>query len=177
MSEVLQVTPLPGYPDEIARWLWAMQQTRVRTLKLVEGLDQETLDWEGPDGLDNSIGTLLYHIALGEMSWLYLDILETVFPPEVTNAFPFDMVSSDNRMTRVAHVPLREHLDRLARSRSIFLEAFHTMTLEDWRRLRNPGDVEYQVTPEWAVFHLVEHEAGHGFQISAIKRRACRFLS
>lgn len=156
--------------------MWAMQATRSRTLELVEGLDQSTLDWEGPDGLDNPIGTLLYHIALAEMSWLYLDILEETFPPEVKDDFKFDMVDSQNEITRVANVSLEEHLGRLARSRSLFLNAFHKITLDDWRRSRNPEDVEYKVTPEWAVFHLVEHEAGHAFQISSIKRRAHRFL-
>lgn len=176
MSEILQVAPLQGYPDELGRWLWAMQTTRNRTLELVEGLNQVTLDWEGPDGLDNSIGTLLYHIALAEMAWLYLDILEGTFPPEVKNDFPFEMVDSQKEITRVANVTLEEHLGRLARSRSLFLNAFHHITLDDWRRLRSPEDVEYEVTPEWAVFHLVEHEAGHAFQISSLKRRANRFL-
>ncbi|MFD1678257.1 DinB family protein, partial [Alicyclobacillus fodiniaquatilis] len=143
MSKVLHVAPLPGYPDEIGRWLWAMQITRSRTLELVEGLDQVTLDWEGPDGQDNSIGTLLYHIALVEMSWLYLDIFEEEFPPAVKNNFPFDMGRSNNRLTRVANVSLKEPLGRLVRSRSIFLDAFRQITLNDWRRIRNPADVEY----------------------------------
>lgn len=33
MGEVLQVTALPVYPDEIGRWLWAMQALRRRTLE------------------------------------------------------------------------------------------------------------------------------------------------
>lgn len=174
MSEVLQVTALKGYPDEIGRWLWAMQALRHRTLKSIEDLDQATLDWEGPDGGDNAIGSLLYHIALTEMSWLYLDILQQEFPSEVKSDFPYDMVNPQGSLTRIRNVSLEVHIGRLERSRSIFLEAFRNITADDWRRLRSPEDVKYEVTPEWAVFHLVEHEAGHTFQISAIKQRANR---
>ena len=59
-----------GYVPEIGRWLWAMNEVRRRTLRLVDALDQRVLDWEGPDGRENAIGTLLYHIALVEMSWV-----------------------------------------------------------------------------------------------------------
>ncbi len=177
MREALQVTALPGYPDEIGRWMWAMRATRERTLRLVHGMDQATLDWEGPDGRDNAIGTLLYHIGLVEMSWLYLDILERQgLPPEVQSLFPLAMGTAREALIRALQVPLEEHLGRLARSRSVFLEAFREVTLDDWRRVRSPDDEDYDVTPEWAVYHLVEHEAGHAYQISSVKRRSARFL-
>jgi hypothetical protein len=172
MKEVLQVTALSGYPEEIGRWLWSMQELRRKTLELVEGLDQATLDWEGSDGRDNAIGSLLYHLALVEMSWLHYDLLLLKeFPSEVKSDFPFEGWTAQSGMTSIPNVSLSDHLGRLERSRSIFLDAFRGMTLDDWRRLRSPSDEE-DVTPEWVVFHLVEHEAGHGFQISAMKRRA-----
>jgi hypothetical protein len=69
--------------------MWAMRATRARTRRLVHGMDQATLDWEGPDGRDNAMGTLLHDIGLVEMSWLYLDILERQgLPPEVQSLFP-----------------------------------------------------------------------------------------
>ena len=46
------------------------------------------------------------------------------------------------------------------------------MDLAEWRRLRPPvNEQNYETTPEWAVFHLIEHEAGHAFQISSLKAR------
>jgi uncharacterized damage-inducible protein DinB len=176
MRKVQQVTALSGYEPEIGRWLWAMEEVRGTTLKLVEDLDQVTLDWEGPDGRENAIGSLLYHIALVEMSWLFLDILEQEFPSPVKSDFPLDMGSVEGGLTRAPNIALAEHLGRLERSRAIFLDSFRRMTLDDWRRFRSPEGVDYQMTPEWAVFHLVEHEAGHAFQISALKARARRFF-
>lgn len=176
MRQVLQVTALSGYPDEIGRWLWAMQAVRGKTLWLVDGLDQATLDWEGPDGRENSIGSLLYHIALVEIGWLYTDILGQEFPPEVERECAFPMWTAEGGMGRVPNVSLLDHLGRLERLRSNFLTTLRGMTLDDWRRLRSPEGEDYDVTPEWAIFHLVEHEAGHQAQISSLKRRARHFL-
>ncbi len=76
MVRTLAVAALEGYVPEIGRWMWAMNAVRRRTLRLVEGGDQRTLDWEGPDGRENAIGSLLYHIALVEMGWLYGDVMQ-----------------------------------------------------------------------------------------------------
>jgi len=177
VRKVLKVTRLPGYPDEIGSWLWAMEEVRRKTLRLVQALDQATLDWQGPDGHDNAIGTLLYHIAMVEMSWLFEDLRQEEFPPSVQTYFPHPMRTEKKRLTPVLGDPLDVHLDRLSHSRSVFLEAMRGMTLDQWERLRSPDDVDYEVTPAWAVFHLVEHEAGHAYQISTIQGRAARFLS
>lgn len=174
MREDQVVTALPGYEPEVGRWLWAMQEVRRRTLTLAEGLDQAALDWRGPDGRENAIGTLLYHIALVETSWLFLDILEEEFPASVKRDFPFDMGSVEGGLTPVPGVSLDEHVGRLERSRAHFLDAFLGMTLDDWRRTRSPEGVGYDVTPAWAVFHLVAHEASHAGQIGSLKARRRR---
>lgn len=179
----LQITPLNGVDPEIGRWLWALQDVRRRyTMRHVKDLDERLVDWEGPDGQENAIGSLLYHIALVEMSWLYEDLKGlTDLPPAVKPDFPFPSREPDrNHLTRVLSVPLAEHVARLDRSREVFLKELEGMSPEDWRRLRRPPDFEevnYEVTPEWAVFHLVEHEAGHAFQISSLKARGTRMLA
>ncbi len=178
MVETLAIAPLEGYVPEIGRWMWAMSEVRRRTLRLVEGLDQRTLDWEGPDGRENAIGSLLYHIAMVEMGWLYRDVMgREDLPPALKPDFPFKMTEVDRHLTRVLGVPLPKHVARLSRSREVFLEELRAISIDDWRRLRRPPDfatVNYELTPEWAVFHLVEHEAGHAFQISSLKARARR---
>ncbi|MGH2452570.1 MAG: DinB family protein [bacterium] len=174
-KRLLHVQPLPGFDPQIGTWLWAMQQVRRRTLRLVDGLDQRVLDWEGLDERENAIGTLLYHIADGEMGWLFGDLLlQPHFPERVKPDFPYPPRGPDKRLTPVLGEPLESHLGRLARSRKVFLETFKEIPAEEWRRLRHPEGEDYAVTPEWAVFHLIEHEAGHAFQISSLKARAGR---
>lgn len=174
----LMARPLPGYDPEIGTWLWALEDVRRRyTLRFVDGLDRRTLDWEGPDGRENAIGTLLYHIADVELGWLFYDVLlQTDLPEAVKPDFPHPDRGPDGRLTPVLGVPLDVHLGRLERSRRLFLETFRDIPPAEWRRLRAPEGEDYAVTPQWAVFHLVEHEAGHAFQISALRRRAARWF-
>lgn len=174
MQGTCEVEALPGYEPEIGRWLWALEEVRRRTLRLVEGMNQQTLDWQGPDGRENSVGSLLYHIALVEMSWLFMDIQLREIPPAVQADFPCAMATSQGRVTPVLQVDLAEHLARLAGSRSVLLHELQGMTIDDWHRPRGAADTDFQVTPAWAVFHLVEHEAGHAAQIGALKARAAR---
>jgi uncharacterized damage-inducible protein DinB len=173
VRRIKQIAPLDGYPADIGRWLWALQDVRRWTVEAVSDVDQANLDWTGPGGDENSIGTLLYHVALVEMSWLFLDLMELDdLPPPVNTDFPFEMGSVEGGLTPVTGVALHEHLGRLERSRSVFLDALRGMTLDDWRRRRAPAGVDYEVTPEWAVYHLLEHEAGHQYQMSSLVRRA-----
>ncbi len=73
--------------------------------RLVEGLGQRILDWEGLDGRENAIGSLLYHIELIEMSWLYLDILVGPVPDFVEREFPHEDRDGEGRLSRVLGVP------------------------------------------------------------------------
>lgn len=68
------IDPLPASHPELGRWLWALEDTRRRTLEALDGIAQEEIDWTLP-GLDNVIGTLLYHIALIKADYLCIDIL------------------------------------------------------------------------------------------------------
>src|SRR3989442_9062166 len=101
----LKIQALPGYNPEISAWLWAMQEVRRRILRLVEGLDQRTIDWERADGRENAIGTLLYHIADVEMGWLFGDLLQSDLPESVRGDFPFPARGADKRLTPVLGEP------------------------------------------------------------------------
>ena len=176
MSKVLRTGTLPDCEPEIGRWLWALEEVRRRTVGLVGDLDQATVDWRGPDEEENSIGSLLYHIALIEMDWLFGDILQQDVPAPIADDFPLDARDAAGRLAHLPSVPVAEHLGRLNRSRETFLRTCRGLSLESWERLRSPPNEDYLVTPAWVVFHLVEHEAGHAFQIGALRARAKRFF-
>ena len=167
-QEVLHVEALPGYPPEIGRWLWALQDVRKEVLKSVQGLSAEELDTV-PPGADNTIGALLYHIALVEASWLYEDTLERAsLPREIDALFPLDSRDEQRRLSALRGTSLEDYLARLQQVRSALLEEFKSITLEDFRRLRHiPG--QYDVTPEWALYHLIQHEAEHGGHIQTLR--------
>lgn len=169
--EFLTVNPRSGAAPEVGPWLWAMEETRHGLMRTVADLDEETIDWSGRAGKDNSIGSLLYHIALVEVSWLYEDMLLEEPPQDIAALFPVDHRTKDGRLAVVMGVPLAEHLDRLTQTRARFLERMTPMTPTDWHAVREPDGADYACSPAWVVFHLVEHEAGHLFQIREIRRR------
>src|SRR5687767_12655779 len=131
MRKVLQVQALPDFEPAIGRWLWALEEVRRRTLRLAQDLKQHTLDWQGPGGDENSIGSLLYHIGIIEISWLYMDILQIEIPPALHHDFALEATDASGRLVHVPGLPVQEHLGRLNRSREYFLRALRDLTAED----------------------------------------------
>lgn len=65
----LMVAALPGIPPEPGAALWLLEDTRSRTLDVIEDRSDRGTD-RVPTGLDNSIGSLLYRLAAIEADWL-----------------------------------------------------------------------------------------------------------
>lgn len=166
----LLITPLAGYDPLIARWLWLLTDIRQRTLDVVSGISARTLDWR-PDEDANSIGTLLYHIVAVELDWLYVEILEQPdFGTAVAGLLPYAMRDASGRLTSVEHETLQQHLDRMAVSRQRLLNELQPLTAAEFYRVRHLD--AYDVTPEWVLYHLLEHEAGHRGEIAELRRQA-----
>lgn len=164
----LTVKLLDGYIPEIARPLWVLEATRHRTKSALKNVDPVMIDWAPPEG-GNSIGTLLYHIAAIEMDWLYVEVLEQGgLPSEVQALFPQEVRDGQDHLTAIPGVSLDEHLRLLDATRALLLAAFREITLEDFRRLRSFE--AYDVTPEYVLHHLVQHEAEHRGQIAQLRR-------
>jgi len=157
----LLVSPLPGFNEEIGRWLWCLEDVRRTLLTELTGISQTTLDTK----LDErqTIGSLLYHIALIEADWLYEEVLVTDWDPEIRSMFPLEHRSEDGSLAHLEGQSLEEHFYRLKSVREVFLSHFRSMDLTDWRKPRKLE--QYDVTPEWVVYHLIEHESHHRGQI------------
>ncbi|MFJ7755326.1 DinB family protein [Peribacillus muralis] len=157
----LRVKALPGYEEEIGRWLWCLEDVRRTIVSEMAGVSQSILDTKMDER--QTIGSLLYHIALVEADCLYEEVLVREWDPEILALFPVDSRSGDGSLTHLEGQTMEEHLDRLNTVRKVFLSHFQTMDLEDWRK---PRVLEkYDVTPEWVVYHLIEHESHHRGQI------------
>lgn len=160
----LVIEPTWAPDPTIAHWLGAIQDARFRTLRLLEGIDQRALDWQRGD--ENSIGTLLYHVAAIEADWLYAEVLTEPFPDDVVALLTWDVRDDEGRLTGVAGRSLAEHLALLGAIRERLLAAFEAMTLEHFQRPRALPD--YDVTPEWVLHHLMQHEAEHRGQMEVL---------
>lgn len=168
----LLIAPLAGYDPIIARWLWLLTDIRQRTLDVLSGIAEPTLNWR-PDDEANRIGTLLYHIVAIELDWLYVEILERPdYVAEVVAILPYDVREPSGRLTPVYDENLQSHLARMAAARQLLLDALRPMTAEEFYRVRRLD--AYDVTPEWVLYHLMEHEAGHRGEIAELRRQAER---
>jgi len=156
----LIVLPLHGFESEIGRWLWCLEDIRRTLLEKISGISQQQLDTEV---IGHSIGSLLYHIALIEADWLYEEVLGGKWNPNIRSLFPQEDRNDDDTLSSVKGQNLDEHLHRLQCVRDELLFHFRTMDLEDWRTSRSL--IHYDVTPEWVIYHLLEHESHHRGQI------------
>ena len=159
---------------EIGRWLWALQDTRRRTMSGLEGLTRAIIDWLPPNN-ESSIGTVLYHIALIEVDWLYTEVLEQPIPQEILVLFPYDDRDEQGHLTQVRGFSLEQHLGRLESVRRLILDVFQQMNLDEFRRIRSLA--QYDVSPEWVLHHWMQHEAEHRSQIGALRTAAARNLA
>jgi hypothetical protein len=118
-------------------------------------------------GLHNSIGTLLYHIAAIELDWLYTEVLQREWTPEIEDLFPYPVRDDKGHLYPVLNVSLSDHLARLETIRQNLLDSFNEITIEDYRHLRQLE--HYDVSPEWVLHHLSQHEAEHRGEILTIR--------
>jgi uncharacterized damage-inducible protein DinB len=157
----LLVLPLPDYEPEIGRWIWCLEDVRQTLLERISGISQPYLDSKLNGG--SSIGSLLYHIALIEADWLYEDVLSGEWNPKIRSLFPLEDRNNDGTLTQIEGRDLDEHLHRLNSVREELLSHYRSMDLKDWRKPRILK--HYDVTPEWVIYHLIEHESHHRGQI------------
>jgi len=150
--ERLVIEPAPADDQTIGHWLGALQEARGRTLESLGGLDARALDWHLGD--NNTIGTLLYHIAVIEADWLYAEVLEQPFPDDVVRLFDVDVRDAEGRLSNVERRSLDEHIALLSAVRGRLLDALRTMPAADFQRVRELP--RYDVTPEWVLHHLMQ---------------------
>jgi uncharacterized damage-inducible protein DinB len=165
-KELLAIDGVPAAAPEIGRALWMLEDARRRTLEFLAGADPAIIDRTPAPG-ENSIGALLYHIPAIEADWLYAEVLEEPFPPELVALFPDDVRDDQGRLSAHPGEDLAGHFHRLAVVRARLLEVFSTMTSDEFRRRRDLP--EYAVTPEWVVHHLLQHEAQHRGEIGMLR--------
>lgn len=163
MGDLLMNPSLPGYDAEVGAALWRLQDTRNRTLRLLEDMPDEYID-RAVGG--NSIGTILYHVALIETDWLFAEVLEEPFAEEIKALLPVDDRDTAGVLMLVRHETLAQHLTRIASVRNTLLDRFRGMTAEEFHRPRELP--HYSVSPAWVLHHLSQHEAEHRGEIGSI---------
>jgi uncharacterized damage-inducible protein DinB len=164
--EQLVLKPAAGDP-EIGRWLAALEDVRHDTLKVVGEIPDGAVDLD-PGDRGDTLGTVLYHVALVEVDWVFTDVLdrESDIPRDL---FPHDDRVEDGHLTPVLGEMLGEHLGRLAKTRVLVLDELRSMSSEEYHRAH--ARERFDVAANWVVFHLIDHEIEHRVRLSALRDR------
>ena len=163
MRELKVIADLPGYPPEVGAALWRLEDTRRRTLEVLGEMPADTVD---RDMGGNSIGTILYHLALIETDWLFVEVLEQPYADDIQALLPADDRDQDGVLTLIRNETLDQHLARLAAIRATLLDRFRGMTAAEFHRPRELP--QYAVSPAWVLHHLSQHEAEHRGEMGSI---------
>lgn len=162
MSDEREVIGLAGYVPAVGKALWMLEDCRKRTLRVLDDMPPEYIDHEMQG---NTIGTILYHIALIELDWLFTEILSEPFPEDLMKLFPEEDRDKDGVLTLIKGQTLDQHLLRLSNIRKTLLDKLLGMTSDDFQRMRIFP--QYEVSPEWVLHHLSQHEAEHRGEIGS----------
>jgi len=164
----LNLESLNGFSENIGQWLSALQDTRNRTMEVLSSIAPDWIDFV-PDGDEESIGTILYHLAAIEASWLYTEVLQADFPPEIERLFPQDVRDDNGKLIPVMDT-MQAHMDRLNAIRQKLLEGFSRLSQDEFVTIKHFE--QYDVSPVYVLHHLMQHEAEHRSQIDAIGMKA-----
>ncbi len=163
MRELKVVPQLPDYAPEVGAALWRLQDARNRTLALLEEMPEAYVD---RDARGNTIGTILYHLALIETDWLFAEVLEEPYTEAILALLPVDHRDGDGILSLVRNETLSQHLQRLGTVRQTLMDRFRGMAAEEFHRPRELPS--YSVSPAWVIHHLCQHEAEHRGEIGSI---------
>ncbi len=166
--ERLSLEPVGDQP-QVGLLLGAMEEARGRTLRELATVTDAMVAWRPPMPLD-SIGQVLYHVALIEADWLLAEILELPedrWPEWMADEFPTDVRDPAGRLSRVPDEPLARALTRIDRVRQLLLAELRAMTDAELHRPRRLP--RYDVTPAWALHHLLQHEAEHRAHVALVR--------
>jgi Protein of unknown function (DUF664). len=151
----------------VARYLTMLADCRLLTMESIKNLRFDLLYWRRND-FDSNIGDLLYHIAYIEADWLFTDVLEGSVPADLRQQLSYDDRDNHGKLVHIGEEELESSLSRLSTVRAKLNETYAKMNMADFRRLRHSE--KYDVSPEWVLHHLLQHEAEHRGQINLLKR-------
>ena len=151
----------------VARSLTMLAEGRSLTIDSIKDLRFDLLYWRRND-FDSSISDLLYHVSYVEADWLFSDVLGCSVPAELTQQLRYRDRDSQGRLMHIGEEQLEHSLLRLQRVREKLNATYAEMDLADFRRLRHRE--KHEVSPEWVLHHLLQHEAEHRGQINLLKR-------
>jgi uncharacterized damage-inducible protein DinB len=173
--------PRPGVASRlVGLFLWQLDDQSRRLAEDTRGAPAQELAWQPAPGM-NTIGMLLAHIGAVEVGWvraavhgLERDSREVLGIGRREIGIP--LAADGTPPASLAGRELPYFDDLLARAREHTRAAVAGLTDADLdRRFRTPATwqpgAEFEGTIGWALYHILEHEAGHYGQINLLRHQ------
>ncbi|TMQ49633.1 MAG: DUF664 domain-containing protein [Candidatus Eisenbacteria bacterium] len=178
-TETYTLEPAPGMKSGLVGLFLAQLDDQNKNLTDdTRGATPEELAWQAAPGM-NTIGMLLAHIALVEVGWIGAAAVGLDFFK--IDELPVKWADSGIPLAAGAAPPaalrgkdLAFYDDVLSRARAFTWRALAPLADADLARqrsrIRRDGtEVHYSV--RWALYHVLEHEAGHYGQINLLRHQ------
>jgi len=168
MSDKLIVPRDSKTEGTISFLLGQMADVRRLLLEQIEGLTQEELDFSPDINKFETIGTLLFHIADVENSWMFefVDGQELDFE-EWKYAFPLRQKLDPRQKTGKS---LAYYLEILEKTRAAVVQRVRQFSSEEATRMFFHPAQQASYSLEWVLHHNQQHESHHIGQINLLKR-------
>ena len=152
----------------LEKFLLMLVETRKRLFRQLEGISQKNLDYSPNINRIETIGTLLLHIAAIEWSYIFEDIDKKEMSYEKWK-YAFAL-REDLVPIQLTKKPLEFYTQILNEVREEVLQRLRKMNDSDLENLINSDN--RQITIEWILYHLNQHESVHIGQINFLKRQS-----
>jgi uncharacterized damage-inducible protein DinB len=176
------MSPRPGTASPIAGlFLWQLDDQTRRLTEDTRGASAIELAWQPAPGM-NTIGMLMAHIAAVEVGWIRAaihgqdrDSGEVLGLTKRQIDMPLAPDAGPPAALAGRELPFFD--DLLARSRAFTRQSIAALTdLDLDRRFRTPATWEkaggeFEATIGWALYHVLEHQAGHYGQINLLRHQ------
>ncbi|MBI5708726.1 MAG: DUF664 domain-containing protein [Candidatus Eisenbacteria bacterium] len=180
-QKVYDVPPPPDFRSHtVALFLAQMDDQSRRLAEDTRGMSADELAWQSLPGM-NSIGMLLAHIAVVEVSWTRLVLEDRPMPVDVSDVLGVGREATGMPLAPDAGPPaslagkdLAFFDDLLAKARAHLARIASALADRDLERAvvrPRPGGGEGTVTVRWTLYHLLEHLAGHYGQVLLLRHQ------
>ena len=170
--------PAEGFRSREAASFYAQLEDQARILReSVQGITAQELEWQPERGM-NTVGMLLAHNAIVDVFWTQLAILGIT----ETDSLPALGISMDDDGMPLAPdaegpanlkgKPLAYYEDLLARGRAFVKEAWSKVSDADMDKQitrKRPDGSQRLLSVRWAMYHILEHYAGHRGQVQLLR--------
>ncbi|WP_227396081.1 DinB family protein [Jeotgalibacillus aurantiacus] len=164
-----QVKNNGDYSEKIGELVSMLDITRDGTLKDLEGLSVEDLDFL-TDESANSIGMLLAHMAAIEFVHQLITFENRDFSEEEWKVWGAAISLGEKGRSEIKGFPLSYYLQKLKEVREYTLSQLKTKT-DEWLYTEGLWPNGVKVNHYYFWYHVMEDEIGHRGQIRLIKKQ------